>query len=98
MRVGIPAFALVEMEERTLDEIKRELEAATERRTALWHELSIESDPEKIAEIAELNERIESLWSDARAARTRERFGAQETILKRARAEERLERDLPKVA
>jgi hypothetical protein len=86
------------MEPRSLSEIKRELEAATERRTALWQELSIAADPEKKAEVARLNERIEALWTEARAARNRQRFGPKERIVARARAEERLERDLAKVA
>ncbi len=86
------------MEQRTLNEIKRELEAATARRTEVWHELSTEADAAKAAEVAQLNERIEALWSEARAAQNRERFGPQTEILKRARAEERLERDLARVA
>ena len=98
MRMGTPAFFLVEMESRTFIDIKRELDAAIERRTALWHELSLTSNTETAGEIALLNERIETLWSEARAARNRERFGSQDTILKRARAEERLERDLRRVA
>lgn len=83
---------------RTLTEIKRELDAATVRRSELWHELSRGADAEKAAEIDRLNQLIESLWSEARAAQNRERFGSQAEIQKRARAEERLERDLRRVA
>lgn len=83
---------------RNLIEIKRELEAATSQRSELWHELSRGADPEKAAEIARLNERIEALWCEARAAQNRERFGDPAEIQKRARAEERLERDLRRVA
>jgi hypothetical protein len=86
------------METRTLTQIKRELEAATTLRSELWNALSRGADPEKAAEIAALNERIEALWSEARAAQNRERFGSQAEIQKRARAEERLERDLRRVA
>jgi hypothetical protein len=86
------------METRTLTQIKRELEAATTLRSELWNALSRGADPEKAAEIARLNERIEALWSEARAAQNRERFGSQAEIQKRARAEERLERDLRRVA
>lgn len=86
------------METRTLSQIKHELDEATERRSALWHELSIAADPDKAAEVARLNERVEALWTEARAARNRERFGPKELIIARARANERLERDLAKVA
>lgn len=83
---------------RTLNEIKQDLSEATERRTALWQELSIAGDAEKVAEVARLNERIEALWTEARAARNEARFGPKERIVARARKEERLERDLAKVA
>lgn len=86
------------METRTLTQIKQELDAATTLRAELWHEISRAADSAKAAEIARLNERIEALWSEARAAQNRERFGAQADIHKRARAEERLERDLRRVA
>jgi hypothetical protein len=87
-----------EMENRTLTEIKRELEVATERRAKLWHDLSHGSDPEKSAEVSRLTQRIETLWDEARAAKNRARFGESAALLRRARAEERLERDLAKVA
>lgn len=83
---------------RSLDDIRRELDEAAERRTALWKELAAGADPEKSAEIARLNELIEELWQEHRTARTRERFGDQREIIRRARADERLERDLAKVA
>ena len=83
---------------RTVTEIKRELEELAERRAALWHELSVAPNAEIKAEIARLNDRIEKLWSEAREARTRARYGPQEAIVKRARAEERLDRELGKVA
>lgn len=91
-------FSRLAMETRTLTEIKHELEAATALRSEFWQELSRGADSEKAAEISRLNERIESLWSEARAAQNRERFGSQAEIQKRARAEERLERDLRRVA
>ncbi len=86
------------MEARTLGDIQRDLEAAAERRAALWKELSLAHDPDQAAEVEELTERIESLWSEARIARSRARFGAPEAIIARARAEERLEREYAKVA
>jgi len=86
------------MDTRTLIEIKRELEAATSQRSELWQELSRGADADKAAEITRLNERIEALWSEARAAQNRKRFGDPDEILKRARAEARLERELGRVA
>jgi hypothetical protein len=86
------------METRTLSEIQRDLEATAERRAALWKELSIAHDLEKAAEIERLTQQIESLWSEARVARSRARFGSPEAIVARARAEERLEREYAKVA
>jgi hypothetical protein len=50
------------------------------------------------AEVEELTKRIQALWTEARVARTRARFGSPDTIIARARAEERLERDHQKVA
>ena len=86
------------MEPRTLRDIQAEIDAAAERRTALWKELSEGRDAEKAAEVERLNERIEALWNEARAARTRARFGSPDAIIARARAEERLEREYAKVA
>jgi hypothetical protein len=83
---------------RTPIEIGRDIEAATALRAGLWHELSNGHDPTKTAEVARLNGRIEELWSEYRAARNRDRFGTKERIVARARAEERLERDLARVA
>lgn len=86
------------MDATNLSEIQHELEEATERRTALWKELSADHDPATAAEVDRLSERIETLWKEARVARTRARFGSPDAILSRARAEERLERDYAKVA
>jgi len=78
---------------RTIDNIRDELERATERRAELWHELGYGVDPAKSAEAAELSERIDELWAEARALRAYDRFGPSDAIRARARAEERLERD-----
>ena len=86
------------METRTLREIQLEIDAAAERRTVLWKELSEAHDSEKAGEIERLNERIEALWNEARVARTRARFGSPDAIIARARADERLEREYAKVA
>jgi hypothetical protein len=76
----------------TLTEIHTEIERASERRTELYLLLSQGHDPETAAELKELNGRLEALWNEHRALRARLRFGDPETIVKRARLEERLER------
>jgi hypothetical protein len=78
---------------RTMKDIRDELERAVERRAQLWHELNGGIDPAKSAEAAELSEKIDELWAEARALRAYDRFGPSDEIRARARAEERLERD-----
>ncbi len=78
---------------RTLKDIRRELELATERRADLWEELADGYDPVKSAEAARLSKRIEDLWAEARAARARARYGPSDEIITRARAEDRLDRE-----
>jgi hypothetical protein len=78
---------------RTLNEIRKELERAAERRAALWEELAEGYDPVKSAEAARLSRRIEDLWAEARAARAQARYGPSEAIVTRARAEDRLDRE-----
>jgi hypothetical protein len=84
---------------RSLNDIKHELDEAAARRTELWKRLS-ETGPDEATstEVAALSERIESLYQEARIVRSRARFGEQEAIIARARAEERLDRELAKVA
>jgi len=86
------------MDARDLAEIQRELEEAVDRRAALWKHLSTSHDPDTAAQVERLSELIEALWAEARAARTRARFGPKDEIIARARADERLERQYPKVA
>jgi hypothetical protein len=81
------------MSVRRLAEIRRDLEIATERRTALWEELAEAFDTGKSAEAAALSRRIEELWTEARAARARARYGPSDKIITRARAEDRLDRE-----
>jgi hypothetical protein len=78
---------------RTMKDIRDELERAVERRAQLWQELNGGIDPAKSAEAAELSEKIDELWAEARALRAYDRFGPSDEIRARARAEERLERD-----
>lgn len=78
---------------RTATEIRRELDAATARRTEVWESLSEGTDAAKAAEAAALSRRIEALWSELRVAQARARFGPAENIIARARAEDRLDRE-----
>jgi hypothetical protein len=78
---------------RTLAEIRRELEDASARRTALWEELAEGFDAAKSAEAAALSTQIEELWTEARTARARARYGPSDEIITRARAEDRLDRE-----
>ena len=75
-----------------LQEIHTEIERASERRSELYRLLSEGHDPETAAELKRLDERLAGLWNEQRALRARLRFGDPESIVKRARLEERLER------
>ena len=77
---------------RTLDEIRTEIEQLTEERAELLHRLSQGHDVLLAAEHKELEERIAGLWDEHRMARAEIRWGDREVIIKRARAEERLDR------
>ncbi len=83
---------------RSLTDIKRELDALTERRTVLWRELAAGADSEKSGEVMRLNAAIGELWNEARRVRSLVRFGDPSAIMARARAEERLEREYARVA
>ena len=54
------------------------------------------ADPGRTAELVKqikaLDDQLDTLWNEHRAIRARIRFGEREQIVKRARAEERLER------
>jgi hypothetical protein len=76
----------------TLEQIREQIEQASDRRAELWHELSQGHDPTVAAELHELEREIGRLWDEQRAVRARIRFGEREKILKRARTEERIER------
>ena len=77
---------------RSLEDIRVEIESATERRTELWHMLSEGHDPEVAAELEQLNQRIDELWTEQRETRATLRHGDRDQIIQRARAEERLNR------
>jgi hypothetical protein len=72
--------------------IHAEIDRISEQRTELWKRLSLGRNTDLVAEIKALDAKLESLWDAHRAERARIRFGEREHIVKRARAEERLER------
>ena len=74
--------------------VKLELAQATARRTVLWQEQTEATDPKAAVEVAWLSERIEALWSEARQLAAEIRSGPRAEIIARARAAERVERDL----
>jgi hypothetical protein len=78
---------------RTIENIRADLDRAIERRAQLWEELAAGVDPAKSAEVAELTQKIDALWAEARALKAYERFGPSEIIRARARTEERLDRE-----
>ena len=77
---------------RTIEEIHADIERANEERHELWHLLSEAYDPQVVADIKALDERLQALWAEHRQTRATLRFGDRNHIVARARAEERLER------
>ena len=77
---------------RTLNDIKIEIERASERRAELWHALSTGHDSATAAEVKALEDQIHRLWDEERTVRAHLRFGDRDEIIKRARHEERLAR------
>jgi hypothetical protein len=76
----------------TIPRIHAEIEELSERRVALWNSLSQGRDPVVVEEIKALDAQLDELWARIRAERARIRFGERDEIVRRARAEERLER------
>ncbi len=76
----------------TIERIHLEIDKLSERRGELWQRLSEGRDSTAAQELKELEARLEGLWQAHRAERARIRFGERDVIVKRARAEERLER------
>jgi hypothetical protein len=72
--------------------IHDQIEELSERRVVLWNSLSQGRDPAVVEEIKALDGKLEELWEAHRAERARIRFGERDDIVRRARAEERLER------
>jgi hypothetical protein len=76
----------------TIDQIHTEILRLSEERTELWRTLSQGLDQAVKAEIKDLDAQLQTLWDAIRVEKARLRFGEREVIVKRARAEERLER------
>jgi hypothetical protein len=75
-----------------IDDIHAQIDELSDRRTELWHRLSEGRDPTTAEELKALEARLDGLWAAHRAEKARLRFGERDDIVKRARAEERLER------
>ena len=75
-----------------LQDIRTEIERASEERVELLHRLSEGHDVVLAAELRKLDDRIAALWDEHREARARARFGDRDEIIRRARLEERIDR------
>jgi hypothetical protein len=75
-----------------IENIHAEIDELSDRRTELWHLLSEGRDPVLAEELKQLEARLEELWNAHRMERARLRFGERDEIVRRARAEERLDR------
>jgi hypothetical protein len=76
----------------TPDQIHTEIERVSEERQELWQRLSEGLDTSVQDQVKELDSRLQDLWQMLRVEKARLRFGEREEIVRRARAEERLER------
>ena len=76
----------------TTIQIHDAIEQLSEERQVLWQQLSDGLDPSVKDEIKEIDARLQELWQELRMEKARLRFGEREEIVRRARAEERLQR------
>lgn len=76
----------------TPNQIHTEIEQLSEERQVLWQQLSRGLDSTVKDEIKALDARLQELWQVLRMEKARLRFGEREEIVRRARADERLER------
>jgi hypothetical protein len=76
----------------TPNQIHTEIERISEERHDLWQRLSEGLDTDVQSQLRDLDERLQELWQSLRAEKARLRFGERDEIVRRARAEERLER------
>jgi hypothetical protein len=77
---------------KTINDIRAEIERASEDRATLLHRLSQGHDVVLAAELRELDAHISELWDEHRLARAHARFGDRDEIIRRARLEERIDR------
>jgi hypothetical protein len=75
-----------------LNTIHEQIDELSERRGTLWRSLAGRRDPQVMAEIKRMDEDLQTLWDAHRAERARIRFGERDEIVRRARAEDRLDR------
>jgi hypothetical protein len=76
----------------TIAEIHTEIEILSEQRQELWHRLADGLDITTQSEVKGIDARLTELWETLRLEKARLRFGERDDIVRRARAEERLER------
>jgi Protein of unknown function (DUF2630) len=76
----------------TTNDIHTEIERISEERQELWQRLSEGLDTDVQGQIRDLDAQLQDLWQLLRVEKARLRFGEREEIVRRARAEERLER------
>ena len=76
----------------TIADIHTEIEALSEQRQELWHRLADGLDLTAQTEVKGIDARLTELWETLRLEKARLRFGERDDIVRRARAEERLER------
>lgn len=74
------------------NQIHVEIEQLSAERQVLWQQLSAGLDPDVQSEIKSIDDRLQELWHSLRLEKARLRFGERDEIVRRARAEERLER------
>ena len=76
----------------TPNQIHTQIERLSEERQELWQRLSEGLDQSVQGQIKDLDEELQRLWQLLRVEKARLRFGERDEIVRRARAEERLER------
>jgi hypothetical protein len=76
----------------TIAQIHTEIENLSEQRQELWHRLADGLDLTAQSKVKDIDARLTELWETLRLEKARLRFGERDDIVRRARAEERLER------
>lgn len=76
----------------TIPQIQAEIERLSEQRTELYTDLARGRNDAARQAIKQIDEQLQVLWDQHRAERARIRFGERDDIVRRARAEDRLDR------